>query len=384
MGCGPSSLPAWEEEARAALVPLTLKTRWVGERGGKAAQLELTVTNDETNATLLKLYGGFVINKDQHVLPTETIIVAATGERYRGICKFKSHDTWNWSLQTSRAAAGEGASDLECAVCMSALHEPVKWPAHEDVGGCGHIFCRGCVVRCLSAEETSGCPLCRAPIAEGMTALKARRLPIDTNAAAEMEADAITAFECKPMSINSISDPPSYWVAPSTSSDNTTVPTVIAIRPPSGGIVRAWRDAPPKPNATEAEQRTLLGAVYTKPTSVEQPGKHTAVRQMELGVEADFLASVSKADLAVFLAVLTEMYWARGRANLCLLHLGDTLSGKTTSYWGAEAPPLPMDTIHGRPGVVPTGVPWHGESRYIGAPVRSRYIGGLPLNTPAV
>ena len=205
---------------------------------------------------------------------------------------------------------------------------------------------------------------------------------MDEAAAAEIAADAVIALKCNPITINAVSDPPSsIWAAPpSTGGDDsssdvsattTALPAAVAIRR-SGGIVRAWRDTPPKhlTSATEAEQRRLLGAVYTKPTSHEQPYKHTAVRQMELGVEADFLASVSKADLAVFLAVLTEMYWARGRANLCLLHLGDTLSGKTTSYWGAEAPPLPMDTIHGRPGVVPTGVPWHGESRYIGAPVR--------------
>ena len=379
MGCG-ASVGAWERETRASLVPLTLRTRWVGERGSEDARLELTVT-DASNTKLLRLYGGFLVDKANHVLPTETIIVAATGERYRGVCNYKSHDTWNWSLQTSRAAGFEGASHLECSVCMSALREPVKWPAHPSAEGCGHVFCRGCVVRCLSAEQTSGCPLCRAPVAEGMTALKARSLPMDEAAAAEIAADAVIALKCNPITINAVSDPPSsIWAAPpSTGGDDssdvsattTALPAAVAIRR-SGGIVRAWRDTPPKhlTSATEAEQRRLLGAVYTKPTSHEQPYKHTAVRQMELGVEADFLASVSKADLAVFLAVLTEMYWARGRANLCLLHLGDTLSGKTTSYWGAEAPPLPMDTIHGRPGVVPTGVPWHGESRYIGAPVR--------------
>ena len=97
----------------------------------------------------------------------------------------------------------------------------------------------------------------------------------------------------------------------------TALPTAVAIRR-SGGIVRAWRDTPPKHpgRATEAEQRRLLGVAYTKPTSVEQPGRLTAVRQMVLGVEADFLAGRSKADVAAFLAVLTEMYWARGRGNL--------------------------------------------------------------------
>ena len=324
MGCGASRPAEWEKVTRAEFVPLTLHTRWVGERGSEAAQLELTVS-DESNATLLKLYGGFLVNKANHVLPTEAIIVAATGERYRGICTYKSHDTWHWSLQTSRAATGEGASDLECSVCMSALHHPVKWPAHPDVGGCGHVFCRGCVVRCLSAEQTSGCPLCRARPADGMTALKARSLPLDADVAAEVAADAVVALECKPMSISAVSDPPSDWVAPLTGGDDsdlaaatpTALPTAVAIRR-SGGVVRAWRDTPPKHpgRATEAEQRRLLGVAYTKPTSVEQPGRLTAVRQMVLGVEADFLAGRSKADVAVFLAVLTEMYWARGRGNL--------------------------------------------------------------------
>ena len=361
MGCGASRPAEWEKVTRAEFVPLTLHTRWVGERGSEAAQLELTVT-DESNATLLKLYGGFLVNKANHVLPTEAIIVAATGERYRGICTYKSHDTWHWSLQTSRAATGEGASDLECSVCMSALHHPVKWPAHPDVGGCGHVFCRGCVVRCLSAEQTSGCPLCRAPVAEGMTALKARSLPMDEAAAAEIAADAVIALKCNPITINAVSDPPSsIWAAPpSTGGDDsssdvaattTALPAAVAIRR-SGGIVRAWRDTPPKhlTSATEAEQRRLLGAVYTKPTSHEQPYKHTAVRQMELGVEADFLASVSKADLAVFLAVLTEMYWARGRANLCLVQLGRSLQSDIHRT-------LPT-TIHHEPYTTPQ-IPWY-------------------------
>ena len=262
MGMRPQQLPAWEEEARAALVPLTLKTRWVGERGGKAAQLELTVTNDETNATLLKLYGGFVINKDQHVLPTETIIVAATGERYRGICKFKSPRHMELGLQTSVPPPARAPATWNARSACRPSTSPSSGPRTRTLAAAGTSSAAAASCAAYRREETSGCPLCRAPIAEEMTALKARRLPIDTNAAAEMEADAVTAFECKPMSINTLSDPPSYWVAPSTSIDDTTVPTVIAIRPPSGGIVRAWRDAPPKPNATEAEQRTLLGVVH--------------------------------------------------------------------------------------------------------------------------
>ena len=108
---------------------------------------------------------------------------------------------------------------------------------------------------------------------------------MDEAAAAEIAADAVIALKCNPITINAVSDPPSsIWAAPpSTGGDDssdvaattTALPAAVAIRR-SGGIVRAWRDTPPKhlTSATEAEQRRLLGAVYTKPTSHEQPQAH--------------------------------------------------------------------------------------------------------------
>ena len=70
------------------------------------------------------------------------------------------HDTWSWCLQSSRTQDANG-NDLECSVCMCPFYQPVRFPAHPDTK-CEHIFCRECLVRCLSTEQTI-CPLCRAP-----------------------------------------------------------------------------------------------------------------------------------------------------------------------------------------------------------------------------
>jgi hypothetical protein len=48
----------------------------------------------------------------------------------------------------------EARKDLECAVCVSLLHEPV-------VLDCGHSFCVGCALGALSVKRA--CPLCRLP-----------------------------------------------------------------------------------------------------------------------------------------------------------------------------------------------------------------------------
>uniref|UniRef100_F6SA18 Zinc finger protein n=1 Tax=Ciona intestinalis TaxID=7719 RepID=F6SA18_CIOIN len=43
-------------------------------------------------------------------------------------------------------------SDLECSLCMRLLCDPVCTP-------CGHMFCQGCIERCL--DHKSQCPLCK-------------------------------------------------------------------------------------------------------------------------------------------------------------------------------------------------------------------------------
>ena len=102
MGCAVSTPPTAEEEAaRAAFVPLTLRTTWMGNSSSSASRLELTVTEDaKPNVRLLKLDGGFIVTSVGHVYPSETAIWSETGEHYRFICniKPKNHDQWSWSM----------------------------------------------------------------------------------------------------------------------------------------------------------------------------------------------------------------------------------------------------------------------------------------------
>ena len=127
-------------------------------------------------------------------------------------------------------------------------------------------------------------------------------------------ADADVALESKNMSISAASDPPSTWHAPPGGDGSSTLPTVITVRR-TGGIVRAWRaDRPPAKiaAATDSERALFVGVIHTKPISVTHPSRRTTVREMLLGVEPSFLAAASKTEIAIFLAVLTEMFWARG------------------------------------------------------------------------
>lgn len=48
-------------------------------------------------------------------------------------------------------------SDLECAICLGLLCEPVEWP-----GACSHHFCRHCLLR-LRTLAAFKCPMCRCP-----------------------------------------------------------------------------------------------------------------------------------------------------------------------------------------------------------------------------
>ena len=56
-------------------------------------------------------------------------------------------------------------SDLECAVCLSLLCEPVEWP-----GTCSHSFCRLCLLR-LHTLAKFRCPMCRCPCSSPSTAV---------------------------------------------------------------------------------------------------------------------------------------------------------------------------------------------------------------------
>ena len=125
------------------------------------------------------------------------------------------------------------------------------------------------------------------------------------------------------MEVSPASNPPSYWTV---LEDSTAFPlgSGLAIRR-VGDIVRARRDGPPKSLASEseAERCGLLGVAYTEILHGRREGKRTIVNEMALGIEPTFLRETSRADLAVFLAVLTEMFWSRGRRNI---HMSKDLS----------------------------------------------------------
>ena len=54
-------------------------------------------------------------------------------------------------------------NDLECAVCLALLCEPVEWP-----GACNHSFCRLCLLR-LHTLAAFRCPMCRCPCSSPST-----------------------------------------------------------------------------------------------------------------------------------------------------------------------------------------------------------------------
>ena len=55
---------------------------------------------------------------------------------------------------------------------------------------------------------------------------------------------------------------------------------------------------------------------------------------MALGVDGTLLSAASKAELAVFLAVLTEMFWARGgHGNVHIAH-GPLVKGEPEGIGG--------------------------------------------------
>ncbi|XP_039572370.1 E3 ubiquitin-protein ligase RNF135 isoform X1 [Passer montanus] len=47
--------------------------------------------------------------------------------------------------------------ELHCSCCLQLFAEPVR------LTGCGHSFCRGCIVRYCGGRPRAACPLCRRP-----------------------------------------------------------------------------------------------------------------------------------------------------------------------------------------------------------------------------
>lgn len=311
MGCSSSSPAQWEIDARSTFEPLRMRSIWMTDRCSASARVELTVTSDGVN--LLTLDGGFVHADGGQCHPSDAVITSATGEKWRAICKpAGSHDTWSWCLQSSRTQDANG-NDLECSVCMCPFYQPVRFPAHPDTK-CEHIFCRECLVRCLSTEQTI-CPLCRAPLAEGMTALKAKRLPIDES----VEAEFAVPFACKPISINFVSPSPSTsWKAPGERhEEGSALPAAISVQPYEGRTL-AWKGSSPPSKSTklaslgEEEQAALLGFAATSVRNETRPGSCICIREVDVGVDRSLMRKASRADQAIFLAMLTETFWSRG------------------------------------------------------------------------
>ena len=291
----------------------------MADKSAAAARLLLTV-EDADGTELMNLDGGYVYADGGRCAPTHAIISAPDGEKWRAVCKMKSHDTWSWTLQTARAALGGAAdgseSDHDCSVCWSPFFQPTRFPASEDAAHCEHVFCRECIVRCLSSGQNM-CPLCRAPLAEGMTALKAKSLPIDG-----ATADAcVTIFACPPISINFVSgNPATVWTHSSEGTAQgpapSTLPRAISVKATAGRIL-AWsgKTAPKSAKGVaaipEADRASLLGVVSTAVRSAARSGL-TAVREVEVNVKPELLSTASKAELAIFLAILTESFWSRG------------------------------------------------------------------------
>tara|TARA_B110001452_G_scaffold249586_1_gene237242 strand:- start:541 stop:1596 length:1056 start_codon:yes stop_codon:yes gene_type:complete len=308
-----SQLEPWEAKMREDCHPLTMRTHWVGNRSTLSAQLELTVTDDKAGgAVLLRLQGGYVDNgRGGQTVPSDPIISAA-GSTSRAVCKLRSFDAWSWTLQQMRP--GSDASDIECSICMSPFYEPVRFPAQPG-SGCGHVFCRGCVVRCLAFEPPPEpcCPLCRAPLAEGATTGSARSLPLDAEAAAKVEAEIL--YHSAPFAVNYVSNSPTTWMAVP-DGDSALPQAITVVR--SGGCIRMWSGKPPRrlASATEPERARLLGFAVCAPRSEKWRGTRNCLREVALGVQPTLLREASSGDLAVLLAILTEEFWARsGHSN---------------------------------------------------------------------
>lgn len=45
--------------------------------------------------------------------------------------------------------------ELQCSCCLQLFAEPVR------LTGCGHSFCRGCILRYRAGRPRAACPLCR-------------------------------------------------------------------------------------------------------------------------------------------------------------------------------------------------------------------------------
>ena len=328
-----SSVPSWLPELASSFEPLVLRTCWTSDKVASAARLSLTVCKED-GTKVMSIDGGYVYKDGGICIPTDAVISLPDGGKcWRAVCNRKQHDTWSWTLQTSRTvSSANGTTEHECSVCWSPFYRPVRFPAKPEAA-CSHVFCRECVVRCLSSGQ-SNCPLCRAPIVEGMTPLKAKSLPSDDR----LEANIRTSYSSAPVSVNFVTgNPATVWTAPSDlegapgegEGGGRVLPAAISVKPMEGWLL-AWGGAKtPKSLKTmaEADRASLYGFASTRALVRKSPGKTKSprrvtagasqmemqpVREMVIGVKPELLHTASKEDLALFLAILTEAFWSRG------------------------------------------------------------------------
>ena len=163
MGCASSTpLPSWVPDQSSTYSQLTLRTSWMSDIKSAAARLLLTVS-DAGGTELMNLDGGYVYMDGGKCIPSHAIVSAPDGERWRAVCKMKAHDTWSWTLQTARSVGGgaDGDCESDCSVCWSPFYQPTRFPASADAAHCEHIFCRECIVRCLSSGQVRHSPISR-------------------------------------------------------------------------------------------------------------------------------------------------------------------------------------------------------------------------------
>ena len=73
-----------------------------------------------------------------------------------------------------------------------------------------------------------------------------------------------------------------------------------------------WQHAQSLAKLPESERNNLLGYVSAAVRRETTAGQFIRTREVALGVEPNLYRTASKQDLTIFLAILTEPFWARG------------------------------------------------------------------------
>nr|XP_057921418.1 LON peptidase N-terminal domain and ring finger 1, like [Doryrhamphus excisus] len=104
-----------------------------------------------------------LLKRKLSVCDTETCIVDKGGSKYKKQGLKKSSK--KAQAKTCRRVSLNliDPNDLECALCMRLLYEPVTTP-------CGHTFCKNCLERCL--DHMPQCPLCKESLKEYLASRK--------------------------------------------------------------------------------------------------------------------------------------------------------------------------------------------------------------------